>query len=83
MAKCLFQLFVDGTVIGGTAPAAGSFTSGSFTGDVGIGGIQSPEAALDIRSNTDTSSGAKNIYIDCNNYISVTTENGIVWKPRT
>ena len=72
---------IDGTVIGGTTPAAGSFTTGSFTGDVGIGGIESPEAALDIRSNTNTTSGAKNIYIDCNNY-NITTENGIVWKPK-
>ena len=28
---------IDGTVIGGTTPAAGSFTTGSFTGDVSFG----------------------------------------------
>ena len=28
---------IDGTVIGGTTPAAGTFTTGSFTGDVSFG----------------------------------------------
>ena len=51
-------------------------------GKVGIGGIESPEVALDIRSNTDTNSGAKNIYIDCNNQSDDTDENGLIWKPK-
>lgn len=43
---------IDGTVIGGTTPAAGSFTSGDFSGNVGIG-TSSPSQNLELSDVTD------------------------------
>jgi fibronectin-binding autotransporter adhesin len=48
---------IDGTVIGGTTPAAGSFTTGSFTGTLASGDltVTSTAATVDIVSTTNTS----------------------------
>ena len=47
-----FPTGIDGTVIGGTTPAAGSFTTGTFSGNVGVG-----TAAQDTRLEVAAPSG--------------------------
>jgi hypothetical protein len=47
---------IDGTVIGGTTPAAGSFTTGSFTGTLTSDGLTvDGDASIITLNNTDTS----------------------------